>query len=148
MQSALKALNAYARVETDTAVQSADPHKLILMLYEGAAIAIADARRHMQARDYSAKGASITKAMMIIQGGLKASLDVKAGGQLGERLDALYQYMIDRLLAASTHNDAGMLDEVSRLIGELKTAWAAIGKQAAAEAPVPPARAAATYGKV
>ncbi|HTP97456.1 MAG TPA: flagellar export chaperone FliS [Burkholderiales bacterium] len=147
--SANQGVAAYSRVGMETAVVAADAHKLILMLYEGAMIAVADAKQHIQHKRIAAKGASISKAIAIIDGGLRASLDVKAGGELGERLAALYRYMSMRLLHANVKNDIKALDEVARLLGELNGAWAAIGKkqpvQPAAAAPV--LRAAHSYGK-
>ena len=65
----------------------------------------------------------------IIDGGLKASLDVKAGGALAERLASLYDYMLNRLLAANLRNDVTLVDEVSKLLGELRGAWAQIGQR-------------------
>ena len=121
--AARHALNAYATVGTETGVMTADPHKLVLMLYEGALLALADAKLHMAQGNTAAKGMSLSKAIMIIENGLKASLDVKAGGELGERLAALYDYMCDRLLRANLHNRPEIIDEVSRLLGELRGAW-------------------------
>ena len=154
MRTATQAINAYNKTGLETAIPSADPHKLILMLFEGATLAVGDAKRHMQRSDIGAKGASISKAIAIIDGGLKASLDIKAGGDLAEKLSMLYQYMNDRLLHAGVKNDVGALDEVTRLLGELSGAWAAIGKQqpVATPAPLPgptptQSRGALTYGK-
>jgi flagellar secretion chaperone FliS len=121
--TAQRGIDAYNSVGVQTGVQSADPHQLILMLYEGAMLALADARRQMERREIAAKGQSISKAIMIIEEGLKASLDVKAGGVLSERLAALYDYMCDRLLRANLHNRIELIDEVSRLLGELRGAW-------------------------
>ena len=128
--TAHRALNAYASVGIETGVESADPHKLVLMLYDGALLALADARLHMTNRETAAKGKSISKAIMIIDNGLKASLDLKAGGELGARLSALYEYMCDRLLRANLHNRPDIIDEVSRLLNELRSAWAQIQPQA------------------
>jgi flagellar protein FliS len=115
-------------VGVETGVASADPHKLILMLFDGTLAAIAAARFAMSRGDIPAKGAAISKAIAIIDGGLKASLDVKAGGVLAERLAALYDYMLNRLLAANLRNDAEILDEMTRLLNELRGAWAQIGQ--------------------
>ena len=133
------ALNAYARVGIETGVMDADPHQLVLMLYEGALLALADAKLHMARHEIAAKGQAISKAIMIIENGLRASLDVKAGGELGERLAALYLYMCDRLLRANLHNRPEIIDEVSRLLGELRGAWAQI-KLAPAATPGAPRR--------
>jgi flagellar protein FliS len=116
-------LAAYQRVCVETGVPAADPHKLVLMLYEGALLALSDAKLHMTRRETADKGRALSKAIMIIDGGLKASLDIKAGGELGERLASLYDYMCDRLLHANLHNRPEIIDEVRQLLMELRGAW-------------------------
>jgi len=125
--TARKAIDAYAQVGVETGVASADPHRLILMLFDGTLAAIAAAKLAMSRGEIAAKGSAITKAIAIVDGGLKASLDVKAGGELAERLSGLYDYMLKQLLAANLRNDAALLDEVARLLNELRGAWAQIG---------------------
>ena len=134
--SARKAVDTYAQVGVETGVASADPHRLILMLFDGALAAIATARLAMSRNEVAAKAAAITKAIAIIDGGLKASLDVAAGGELAQRLSELYDYMLKQLLLANLRNEMTTLDEVSRLLNELRGAWAQIGgaKQEAARA--------------
>jgi flagellar protein FliS len=61
--------------------------------------------------------------MRIIDEGLQASLDKNVGGDLVHNLEALYSYMCTRLLAANVNNDVEALDEVTRLLGEIKGAW-------------------------
>jgi len=128
--SARKAVDVYAQVGVETGVAAADPHKLILMLFDGTHAALVAARHAMTHNDIAAKGAALSKAIAIIDGGLKASLDVKAGGILAERLAALYDYMLNRLLAANLRNETALIDEVMRLLGELRGAWAQIGQRA------------------
>jgi flagellar secretion chaperone FliS len=134
----------YQRVGVDSSVASADPHKLILMLFDGAVEALRLARSHMEARRIADKGQALGKAISIVQDGLKASVDVDAGGQLGTRLSTLYDYIAMRLLQAHLRNDLKALDEVVRLLGELRGAWAAIGNAPGAGANA--AGAAATAG--
>jgi flagellar protein FliS len=126
--NANRAVNTYARVGVETGVAAADPHRLILMLFDGALAAITQASGAIARKDVSAKGAAISKAIAIIDGGLKASLDVKAGGLLAERLSGLYDYMLQRLLIANLRADPEVLSEVSRLLNELRGAWAQIGQ--------------------
>jgi len=121
--TAQRAIHAYTKVGLETGVEAADAHKLVLMLYEGALLALLEARQCMERREVAAKGQAISKAVMIIDGGLKASLDIEAGGELGERLANLYDYMSERLLQANLHNRPELIDEVSRLLTELRGAW-------------------------
>ena len=70
---------------------------------------------------------AISKAIEIILNGLKVSLDYEAGGDLAQRLGALYDYMTQRLLYANLHNSRPAMDEVTQLLTDLKSAWEAIG---------------------
>lgn len=124
--------NAYAKVGVETGVVAATPHKLIVMLFDGALAALASALQHMQAGNVAAKGQAISKAILIIDSGLRASLDHKAGGEISLNLDALYEYMNKRLLTANLNNQPEILEEVQRLLRELKSAWEAIDPAAAA----------------
>lgn len=118
--------SAYARVGVETGVSTADPHKLILMLFDGALLSIGTASAAMENHDIPGKGQAISKAIEIIANGLKASLDLNAGGELAARLSALYDYMNDRLLYANLHNSSATLEEVKTLLLTLREAWAAI----------------------
>ena len=133
-------VSAYQRVGVETGVEAADPHKLILMLFEGARLALAEARLHMQRNETAARGEAISKAIMIIDHGLKASLDVRAGGEIAEKLSALYEYMTSRLLVANLKNEPKALEEVGRLLAELHGAWETIGNSKISKATAPPGR--------
>jgi flagellar protein FliS len=115
--------SAYAKVGVETGVASASPHKLILMLFDGAALALSSAAAQMREKRSVEKGGSISRTIDIIANGLKASLDQNVGGELAVRLAALYDYMCARLLQANLRNDTAALAEVSGLISELKSAW-------------------------
>lgn len=117
---------SYAKVGIDAAVASADPHRLVMMLFDGAIAAVSLAKTQMQADNIAQKGAAISKAINLINDGLKASLDIEAGGELAERLAALYDYMTQRLLFANLKNNVAALDEVSELLSSLREAWSLI----------------------
>jgi len=118
---------SYASVGMETGVSTADPHKLILMLFDGALLAITTAAVAMDANETSRKGQNISKAIDIIINGLKVSLDTEVGGDLAQRLAALYDYMAERLVFANLHNNRPGLDEVAHLLRELRDAWQQIG---------------------
>ncbi len=117
---------AYASVSLETSVSTADPHKLILLLFEGAKTAIFSAKLNMEQGNIAEKGRLISNAIDIIINGLKASLDYEKGGDLSLKLAALYDYMAQRLLWANLKNDPAALDEVTSLISEIHGAWAQI----------------------
>ncbi|MFZ6748228.1 flagellar export chaperone FliS [Undibacterium sp. Ren11W] len=124
--------NAYAKVGIETGVIAATPHKLIVMLFDGAITAISNALNYLDAGNIPAKGLSISKAIAIIENGLRASLDKKVGGEIAISLDALYEYMSQQLLFANLKNDSAKLIEIRELLRDLKITWDTI-------APIPTA---------
>lgn len=128
------AIKAYAKVGVESGVAAADPHKLISMLYQGALLAIANAKNGMLRKDIPAKGLAISKAIAIIDEGLNASLDKEVGGELARNLSSLYEYMGVRLITANLNNDMAILNEVSNLLTDLKQAWDSIRPLAVAPA--------------
>ena len=127
------AVNAYSQVGVESSVADASPHKLIVLLFEGAIKSVAKARLAMTRGEIAPKCEAISKAIAIIQEGLQLSLDVKAGGELAENLYGLYEYMIYRLTFANLNNQVEPLDEVGKLLVDLKNVWVAIAPK-----PAPP----------
>ena len=135
------AANAYANVGLETGVVAASPHQLIIMLYEGAELAVRMAIKHMSEGDLAKKSAAISKASSIILEGLRAALDPQQGGNIALQLDALYDYMIKRLMLGHIKNETAPLEEVLGLLRELHEAWNQIGaadRTAAANASLHP----------
>jgi flagellar protein FliS len=123
------ALRQYQQVNTDAAVLSANPHRLIEMLMDGALERLANAKGHIQRGEIAPKGEQIGKAMDII-GGLREGLNAEAGGEIAINLDNLYDYLQRRLLQANLNSDPAILDEVAGLLREIKNGWSAIGDTA------------------
>lgn len=124
------AAHTYANVGLETGVVAASPHQLIIMLYEGAELAVRMAIKHMSEGDLAKKSAAISKASSIILDGLRAALDPHQGGDIALQLDALYDYMNQRLMLAHVKNQAAPLKEVLGLLQELRGAWQQIGSTA------------------
>jgi flagellar protein FliS len=136
------AMNAYRTVGVESLASTADPHQLVLMLFNGARAAVAAAKGHLERGAIAPKCEAISKAIAIIDGGLKASLDLKVGGPLAQSLSDLYAYMGQRLLEANLNNDGQKLSEVALLLEQLGGAWESIAAKAAPAAPAPAAPAA------
>jgi len=120
--NAQSALKEYGKVSVQSGASYASPHRLILMLIDGALEKISSAKGFMQRNDIASKGNYISWAISIIEG-LRLSLDNDAGGEVAENLENLYEYMGRRLLEANLNNDESMLDEVSDLLNTIKSAW-------------------------
>ena len=125
--------NAYANIGVETGVVAASPHKLITMLFDGALVAIAMGQKHMKSGDIQNKGKSITQAILIIESGLRASLNKNVGGEIALNLDALYEYMGRRLFMANVENSQEILEEVHGLLDGLRDAWETISPNASSQ---------------
>lgn len=119
------AMSQYKRVGTRVGADSANPHQLIVMLFDGALEKIAIAKGAIVRNEVADKGHAIGRAIAIIDG-LRASLDKEKGGEVAENLDELYEYLQRRLLDANLNSDQATLNEVADLLREIKAAWDAI----------------------
>ena len=90
---------------------------------------IAQLAEYESTGDIAGKGEAASKAIQIIEEGLRASLDRDVGGSIALQLDSLYEYMCHRLLMASMGNDPIGFSEVATLLSDLRDAWAGIGEK-------------------
>jgi flagellar protein FliS len=96
------------------------------MLFDGALEAIAQAKGAIAAQDVAGKGKAIGRAVAIVEEGLRAALDQKAGGKVARDLNDLYTYVTGRLTWANLKSDVAALDECSKLLKPVQEAWNAI----------------------
>jgi len=129
-------LAAYQSAAAHGGVAASDPHRLIVMLMDGALERIATARGCMQRGETTEKARLLNRTVSIV-GELRGSLDLSAGGQIAANLGDLYDYMARQLLTAMSTNQTDLLDEVSKLLNELRGAWVSI-PAAARTRPVSP----------
>ena len=123
------AANAYARIGLETGVVAASPQALVVMLYDGALRAIAEARTHLLAGRPGLKGHALGKAIAIVGEGLRASLDTNRGGAIAQQLSDLYVYVERRLFEGNLRNETAPLDEAAALLQDLRGAWATLAAQ-------------------
>ena len=119
----------YSQVGVETGVANATPHQLVALLFDGFMEALAQGRGAMRNGHREAKGLAIGRAVRIVEEGLRAGLDLKAGGSLARDLDDLYSYLAMRLTLANLHSDEAALDECQQLVQPLQEAWTAIADQ-------------------
>jgi flagellar protein FliS len=128
----LHALTAYNKVNTQTGVENADAHRLIQMLIDGAIEKINRAKYFMKQNKISEKGQQISWAISIISG-LQASLNMEQGGELAERLNSLYDFCCHHLVQANIENSVEKLDDVLKVMNNIKEGWDGIREQAIKE---------------
>jgi flagellar secretion chaperone FliS len=124
-----RAASAYKRVGVETTVDHADPHKLVTLLFDALQQSLHAAKGAMQRGDIPAKGKHIGAAVRILEEGLKAALNLEAGGELAANLHALYTYCVNRLTVANVRNDVTAIEEVGRLIEPVASGWKQIDGQ-------------------
>ncbi len=116
---------AYKNVAAHSSVLEADPYQLINMLMHTALERLGMARAAIQRGDKIAKAAALHRATAIVDE-LRNSLNHQVGGELSLSLERLYDYMIRRMLAANLQDDIKAIDEVNKLLSEIRDAWGAI----------------------
>ncbi|QKJ87558.1 flagellar protein FliS [Paramixta manurensis] len=118
-----KGTQAYAKIEVESAVMSASQSQLVTLLFDGALSALIRARLFLQEGNLEGKGLSLSKAINIIDNGLKLGLADNSDDALSENLLALYAWMVRRLLQANLHNDVTAIEEVENLLRPIADAW-------------------------
>jgi len=120
----------YARTDLETRVEAASPQRLIIMLYDGAIRAMLSAKAAFSSGEVGARGESISKAIAIIDEGLRPALDLQAGGDIATNLDNLYEYISNRLLYANLKGHEASIDEALKHMVDLRTAWEQLERDA------------------
>ncbi|WP_042844216.1 flagellar export chaperone FliS [Providencia rettgeri] len=121
------AQQTYQQVDLESEITNATPYQLIQILFKGALSALKRGEIFMQQGKVAEKGKEISKAIDIIDTGLKQSLNYEAGGELAENLASLYEYMTMQLLRANLENNVAYVQEVYQLLSDIASAWQQIG---------------------
>lgn len=119
-----KALSGiYRQVGVETSVSSASPHELVRLLFDGYFESLAQAKGAIKSGDVAQKVRFLSKAIAIVDEGLKANLDMQHGGELASNLWNLYEYVSIRLTQANLKNDVAMIDECAQLLSPIRDGW-------------------------
>ncbi len=121
-------LAAYRSVSAHGVVADGDPHSLVLTLFDAILGRLTAARGCIEKGEVARK-ASLLHSSVTLLAELRGSLDLGSGGSLAHNLSDLYEYMTRRLIHANLNNDAGAVAEVLGLLGEIRSAWAAIAPE-------------------
>ncbi len=114
----MKGYSAYQK----TNVTTAKKEDILLLLYEGCIKFVRIAKLKMAEKKIGEKGMNISKALAIISE-LINTLDHEKGGQLSADLEALYMFMMDKLIEANIQNKSEDIEVVEKLLVTLHEAW-------------------------
>jgi flagellar protein FliS len=103
-------------------VVTADPKRLVIMCYDGAISELMAAKEFYRSREFEEKAKSLQKALDIIYE-LLSALDFEKGGEVARNLEALYNFMIRRLIEADLKKDIEAFEDTIRMLEELRAAW-------------------------
>ncbi|MCV2366247.1 flagellar export chaperone FliS [Paucibacter sp. DJ1R-11] len=117
----------YRKVGLETDVQSASPHRLVSMLFDGIFDAMNQALVAIASNNTAQKNNSLCRAVRILDEGLKSTLNLEAG-PLAQDLGDLYAYLCMRLTQANLHGDSARIEECQRLLTPVRDAWNAIAQ--------------------
>jgi flagellar protein FliS len=106
----------------EVAISTANPLQLVIMLYDAAICSIKEAQSHINKKDISARSRSVNQCIAIISE-LQSCLNLRAGGEIANSLDRLYDYMKRRIFAANVQQSCQPLVEVEALLENLSSAW-------------------------
>ena len=112
-----KPAKAYLRSK----ILNASPMELIIILYEGAIASCAQARKLSGAKQRSRTCEALIKAQNMVRE-LRNSLDTSRG-EIAGGLYQLYSFMINRLIEANVQRKPELIDDVVRMLTELKETW-------------------------
>jgi flagellar protein FliS len=120
-----KGLASYGEVSVQAGTAYADSVQLIQMLFDGLIDSLSAAEGQIERKEVQAKGESLSRATRIVLG-LQGSLDLEKGGEIAANLADLYGYCTRRLMHANLKNDVDAVQEVKRLISEIRDAWSQV----------------------
>jgi flagellar secretion chaperone FliS len=119
-----------------TAVNTASPLELVVMLYDGALRFVEAGKAAMARKDIEAQNSNIQKAQKIVTE-LTSCLDMQRGGEIATNLFSIYNFVHAQLVDANIHDRPELLDSVKSLLTELREAWITIKDQVPAGASAP-----------
>ncbi len=105
-----------------TAVESAAPQKLIVMLFEEAVRSLHQAATAMAQRQYEQQNIFITHAQQILTE-LTCALDDDIDAGFCGNLRLLYAWLHTQLTAANIEDDTEKLSRVTAIVEDLRSAW-------------------------
>jgi len=118
-----------AHLYRETAVNTANPLQLVVMLYDAAITSLQKARYHIEHKDIEGRSNALNHCISVISE-LQSCLNLKEGGEIAISLDRLYDYMKSRIIKANVDQSAKPLEEIEGILENICSAWRELVKKA------------------
>ena len=105
-----------------SAVTTASPLQLVIMLYDGALRFIETATEALESGDRFKQNHASQKAQKIVTE-LMACLDMQRGGEVAQNLFALYSFVYNRLVEANLEDRSDYYAQAGKVLSDLKVSW-------------------------
>lgn len=119
------------RAYNQSAILTAPPERLVVMLYDGAIRFLSQAAAAMRAGNARIAWQRMMRADAILNE-LDLTLDMSQG-EIPARLRSIYLFCRRQLIEANRDADPGRIDAVGRMLGELRESWEQVAATTAAE---------------
>ena len=119
-------------------ILASDPVTLVALLYGKAVMSLKSAIEAIGQNDVEGRWQANNKAVEIVKH-LLMTLDMEKGGEVAANLEALYGYMLRRLLDVDIRNDARAAEEVINLLEPLCSSWSELARATRDMSPDDPA---------
>jgi flagellar protein FliS len=117
----------YQGVDLTSRIEGATPHQLVQIMYEELLKSL-DAMAFAALRgDYAKRGQHQSKTLAILTA-LETSLDFDKGGEIASGLVTIYREARRLVVAAGREGDAQPVLKAREMLGEIASAWEAIGR--------------------
>jgi len=112
----------------ETAVKTANPLQLVVILYDGAIQALQEAREYIRRKDIGNRTRCLNRSVAFISE-LQASLNFNSSGTIADSLNRLYDFMKQGIFKAGLEQRVEPLDQVIGLLENLRSAWGELASQ-------------------
>jgi len=117
---------AVAQYQTNR-VETASPVQLVVALYDGALRFLRTGTEALRSGDLAGKGVALMKAHAIITE-LLVTLNHEAAPDISAQLEAIYSFVLERIIRANAECDEKLVDEAIRALLPLRDAWAQLAR--------------------
>ena len=119
----------YSDSDAETSVQSLSSGQLIVLIYERIFDNLRLGKHALENGEHGID--AFTKAHDLIQQGLLACIDFKAGGDIALNLSAIYEWSLREIINARVTNSPQKVQEIIEILMPLYEAWIALAPKEA-----------------